>query len=382
MTMPHNPIKIPLYQPYFSGLEKTYVNECLDSLWIAKGPFISRFEARFAQYLGAEHATTICNGTAALHLALLALGVGPGDEVIVPTLTYIASVNVIAHVGATPVFADSLPDTWQLDPDDVRRRINSRTRAVMAVHLYGLPCDMEQLAGICEENGLMLVEDCAESFGASFHGRPTGTFGDAAAFSFFGNKTITTGEGGMVVTRDAEAYRKVCHLKGQGVSPVGEYWHDVLGFNFRMNNLSAAVGLAQLEIADEILERKRRIAEWYHARLCDLPLQLHSEPVGAKHSFWMVSALAFDRSTRDALRVHLRCAGIETRPTFHPAHTMPVFRTAERFPVAESIGERGLNLPSYAALDEELVEQICSSIREFYGGLTEAFLLHHVAAAD
>jgi perosamine synthetase len=380
--MPHNPITIPLYQPYFSGREKRYVNECLDSLWIAKGPFISRFESQFAQYLGARHASTVCNGTAALHLALLALGIGPGDEVIVPTLTYIASVNVIAHVGATPVFADSLPDTWQLDPDDVRRKINSRTKAVMAVHLYGLPCDLEQLGAICRQHGLRLVEDCAESFGASFQGKPSGTFGDIAAFSFFGNKTITTGEGGMVVARDAEVHRKVGHLKGQGLSDVGEYWHDILGFNFRMNNLCAAIGLAQLEMAAEILDRKRRIAGWYHARLRDLPLELHQESEGAKHSFWMVSALAADAPVRDALRAHLRSAGIETRPAFHPAHTMPVFHTTERFPVAESICQRGFNLPSYPALDEELVDRVCSSIRAFYGAGAEVGRLYSAAGAD
>jgi perosamine synthetase len=365
--MASDPIVVPVYQPYLHGREKEYVAECLESLWISKGEFNSLFEQKFAEYLGCADATTVCNGTAALHVALLALGIGPGDEVIVPTLTYIASVNMIAHVGATPVFVDSLPSTWQLDPDDVRRKLTNRTRAVMAVHLYGLPCDMTQLTRICRENGLLLIEDCAEAFGSSYAEQPVGTFGDIATFSFFGNKTITTGEGGMVVAKEPELVDRVRHLKGQGVSQVKEYWHDVLGFNYRMSNISAAIGLAQLEKVDTILEKKRCVAEWYRQKLRDQPLALQTEVEGTRHSFWMCSALAADEFTRDGLRAHLRRRGIETRPTFHPAHTMPVFQTTERFPVAEAIGQRGLSLPSYPDLSEDLVNHVCASIGEFYG---------------
>lgn len=364
--MARNEILIPVYEPYFCGHEKSYVAEAVDSLWISKGPFISRFEAQFANYVGANHAATVCNGTAALHLALLALGIGPGDEVIVPTLTYIASVNAIAYVGATPVFADSLASTWQLDPDDVRRKVTGRTKAVLAVHLYGLPCDMDQLTEICEGNRLSLVEDCAEAFGSLYKGRHVGTFGDIATFSFFGNKTITTGEGGMVVARDAQLVEKARRLKEQGVSSTKEYWHDVVGFNFRMTNICAAIGLAQLEMADTILEKKRQIAGWYRERLRNQPLKMHAEIEGTRHSFWMCSALAGDEGTRDALRSHLRSCGIETRPTFHPAHTMPVFHSEQSFPQAESIGRRGFNLPSYPALTEDLVEQVCDAIKGFF----------------
>ena len=367
-----DPIAIPVYQPYLHGREKEYVNQSIDSLWISKGEFISTFEERFAAYLGCADAATVCNGTVALHLALLALGIGPGDEVIVPTLTYIASVNMIAHVGATPVFVDSLPSTWQLDPDDVRRKITNRTRAVMAVHLYGLPCDMEQLTKICRENGLLLIEDCAEAFGSTYAGRPVGTFGDIATFSFFGNKTITTGEGGMVVAKDEEVLDRVTHLRGQGVSPTREYWHDVLGFNYRMNNICAAIGLAQLEMVGTILEKKRRVAEWYRQKLRDQPLEFQTEVEGTRHSFWMCSALACSEATRDGLRAHLRSRGIETRPTFHPAHTMPVFQTTQRFPVAEAIGQRGVSLPSYPDLTEDLVDRVCASIREFYDSNLES----------
>ena len=359
-------ITIPIYQPYLGGREKTYVSECLDTLAIAKGPFVCRFETEFARFIGTPHAASVCNGTAAIHLALLACGIGPGDEVIVPSLTYIAAVNVIGHVGATPVFADSLPSTWQIDAVDVRRKITSRTKAILAVHLYGQPCDMGQLVAICREHGLFLIEDCAEAFGAAWEDRKVGTFGDISAFSFFGNKTITTGEGGMVVTADSKLLEKACHLRGQGVSPTREYWHDTLAFNFRMNNVSAAIGLAQLEIAQSILAKKRRIAEWYRSKLRGLPLELHQEAEGTTHSFWMCSGLATDAGTRDRLRAHLRSDGIETRPTFNPAHIMPVFYRREHLPVAESIGQRGFNLPSFPALTEDLVDQICHSIQGFY----------------
>ena len=365
-AMALGPIVVPVYEPYLTGQEKKYVDECLDSLWISKGPFTSRFETQFAQYIGASGATTVCNGTVALHLALLALGIGPGDEVIVPTLTYIASVNAIAYTGAVPVFADSLPSTWQLDPDDVRRKITRRTKAVMAVHLYGLPCDMDRLVRICRDNNLLLIGDCAEACGSYYKGRHVGTFGDIATFSFFGNKTITTGEGGMVVASDARVAERVIRLKSQGVSPTREYWHDILGFNFRMNNVSAAIGLAQLEMVDAILEKKRRVAAWYQAKLRGQPLEMQGEVADTRHSFWMCSALAADELTRDALRAHLRASGIETRPTFHPAHTMPVFRSEQRFPVAESIGRRGFSLPSYPALTEEIVDRVCCSIQQFY----------------
>ncbi len=361
-----NPIVIPVYKPDLGGREREYVDQCLASSWIAKGDFNSRFEERFQDYLGDCFATTVCNGTAALHLALLALGIGPGDEVLVPTLTYIASVNMIALAGATPVLVEATASTWQMDVEDLRRKITSRTRAVMAVHLYGQTCEMDKLVQICEQNRLWLIEDCAEAFGSTFRGRPAGTFGNLATFSFFGNKTITTGEGGMVVSRDSDLLQKVVHLKGQAVSPSREYWHDVLGFNYRMTNICAAIGLAQIERADEILKKKRCIADWYRELLRDQPLELHAEAEGTRHSFWLCSALAADGATRDAIRTHLREQGIETRPVFHPAHTMPVFPSELPFPVAESISQRGFSLPSYPALTKQQVVQICDAIRNFY----------------
>lgn len=357
----------PIYRPYLCGREKDYVAECLESTWISsRGEFISRFENEFAQYIGARYASSVCNGTVALHLALETLGLEPGDEVIVPTLTYIASINTIIQAGARPVFADSLADTWQLDPDEVLNRITPRTRAVMAVHLYGLPCDMDRLAAICREYGLYLIEDCAEAFGTLYKGRHVGNFGDIAAFSFFGNKTITTGEGGMVVANDERLIDRARHLKNQAVSAEREYWHDTVAYNYRMTNICAAIGVAQLQQAPVILEKKRQIAAWYEDGLRDLPLEMHHEIPETRHSYWMCSLALDSADCRQGLRNHLRAAGIETRPVFPPAHTMPHCLSAEDFPVAESLGARGINLPSYPGLSEGEVGEICSAIRHFF----------------
>jgi perosamine synthetase len=358
---------IPVYQPYFSGREKIYVNECLDSTWISsKGEFIGRFEKGFGDYIGAPHVTSVCNGTVAIHLALEALGIGPGDEVIVPTFTYIASVNTILQAGAKPVFVDSLESSWQIDPEDVQRKITPRTKAVMVVHLYGLPCDMDAIGAICEQHKLLLVEDCAEAFGTRYKGRHVGTFGDIATFSFFGNKTITTGEGGMVVAKDIKTIQRAFHLKNQGVSQTREYWHDEVAYNYRMTNICAAIGLAQLENIDEILSRKRQVAHWYRDELAGLPLTAHNELPDTVHSFWMCSIALDDKDQRQPLRDFLKLQGIETRPVFYPSHTMPHCATNETFAVAESLAARGINLPSYPGLQRSEVEKIVGAIRHFF----------------
>lgn len=358
---------IPVYQPYFGGREKEYVDQCLDTSWISsRGEFVGRFESRFAEYIGAKYATTVCNGTVAIHLALQALGIKPGDEVIVPTLTYIASVNTIIQSGAKPVFVDSLEHSWQIDPDDVKRKITSKTKAIMVVHLYGLPCDMDAIVKICRENSIFLVEDCAEAFGSRYDGRHVGTFGDVATFSFFGNKTITTGEGGMVVAREREVIDKAYHLKTQGVSPTREYWHESLAYNYRMTNICAAIGLAQLECADAIILKKRQIANWYRNGLAGLPLKTHDELPRTEHSFWMCSIVLADDLARDPLRSYLKQNGVETRPLFFPAHTMPHCASPEKFPVAEWLSARGMNLPSFPGLVREQCDFIISRIHDFF----------------
>ena len=241
-------IRIPVYQPDLSGNERAYVDRCLQSTWISsKGEFIDRFQQGFAGYIGAPHALAVANGTVALHLALAALELGPGDEVIVPSLTYVAAVNAIRYVGATPVFADADPATWQVSVAHVAKLINGRTKAILAVHLYGQACDMAALVDLARRHRLRLIEDCAEAFGTKMGAKHVGTFGDIATFSFFGNKTITTGEGGMVVAADPTLHRKALKLRGQGLADDREYWHDVVGFNFRMTNICAAIGLAQFD---------------------------------------------------------------------------------------------------------------------------------------
>ena len=256
--------KIPIYAPNLSGNEKKYVLDCLDSTWISsKGEYINRFETAFASYIDSKHAASVCNGTVALHLALVALGIGPDDEVIVPTLTYIASVNSIVYTGAKPVFVDSLASSWQMDTEDVKRKITAKTKAILCVHLYGQACNMDELVKIAKENNLYLIEDCAEAIGSKYKNQHVGTFGDVATFSFFGNKTITTGEGGMVTTNDETIHDRLVHFKGQGLAKHREYWHDVVGYNYRMTNICAAIGLAQLERVEEVLKRKKEIIYFF-----------------------------------------------------------------------------------------------------------------------
>jgi perosamine synthetase len=357
--------EIPLYKPSLRGNEKKYVNECLDSTWISsKGEFIPRFESRFAEQVGSPYAASVCNGTVALHVALLALGIGAGDEVIVPTLTYVASVNSIAYTGARPVFVDSLETSWQMDPEDVRRKISPKTRAIMAVHLYGFPCDMDRLAPLAAEHGLLLVEDCAEAIGSFYREKHVGSFGNIATYSFYGNKTITTGEGGMVVTGDKSLHERVVHLKGQGLAKGRHYWHDVTGYNYRMTNICAAIGLAQLEQAETFLSKKRKIADWYARELNGVPVVFHRETADVRHSYWMCSILVDEPKTRDSLSRSLEEEGIETRPLFSPVHTMPMYaERGEVHPVAERLAPRGINLPSWPGLQRAQVRHICEVVR-------------------
>jgi len=359
--------KYQLYKTYLMGNEKKYVNECLDSTWISsKGDFVKRFEDSFAEFNNNKYAATVSNGTVALHVALLTLGIGIGDEVIVPTLTYIASVNAIKYTGATPVFADSEKDYWQMDPKDAKRKITSKTKAIMVVHLYGHPCNMDEISRIAKENDLYIIEDCAEAFGAEYKNQKVGTFGDVATFSFFGNKTITTGEGGMVVTNKKHLYEKCMRLKGQGLAEGREYWHDIIGYNYRLTNVACAIGLAQLEKIDEIIDKKANIADWYKKYLKGLPVEFHKESGVVKHSYWMCSILTSKKEGRDALRAHLKQNKIETRPLFYPIHQMPMYNNNETFENAEDLAYRGINLPSFPELQEEDIIFITEKIKAFY----------------
>lgn len=362
----------PVAAPDLSGRESAYVNECLRSGWISsKGRFIGEFEAAFARYVGRRHAIATCNGTVALHLALAALGLEAGDELIVPSLTYVATANAVAYCGARPAFADIDPATWCLSVESAARLITPRTRGIMAVHLYGHPCEMSPLLELARRHDLWILEDAAEAHGATYDGRMAGSFGTAAMFSFFGNKVVTTGEGGMVLTDDDDLAERLRLLRSQGMDAEKRYWHPVIGFNYRMTNIAAAIGLAQMERVNQLVGDRRRIAGWYRKRLLGVRgLTLPRNAPRADSIFWLYSVLVNDPAIRDPLMAELAEAGIETRPFFHPVHDFPMYRDCRSdagCPAAGAVGARGINLPTSSYLTEEDVDTIAAALR---GSLT------------
>jgi perosamine synthetase len=355
---------LPVYRPDLSGNEKKYVNECLDSSWISSlGGFIDRFERAFEKETGSKHAHSVSNGTVALHLAYHCLDIGPGDEVIVPTFTYISSVNTIAQTGAKPVFVDCRPSDWLIDVEDVARKITPRTKAIVPVHLYGAICDMGALMPLAKAHNLRVVEDCAEALGSTLNGQHVGTFGDIGTFSFFGNKTVTTGEGGMVTAEDSALAARLKIVKGQGQSLTRRYWHEELGYNYRMTNICAAIGLAQIERVDAILARKRAIGALYRDLMADMPVDFQQLIPGVNSSDWLVSLLLPRGTDRAAVMAHMSEAGIETRPVFHCAHQMPMYAAGEHFPVSEDIAARGISLPSYPKLSDSDIARVVEALR-------------------
>jgi perosamine synthetase len=359
---------LPVAHPVLDGNERLYVNECLQTSWIsANGRFVPLFEEAFARFCGVDHAVAVSSGTAALHLALLALGVGPGDEVIVPALTYVATANAVVYCGARPVFADSDPQTWNLDPAGLEELITPRTRGIIVVHLYGHPADMDPILETAARHGLFVLEDAAQAHGAEYKHRRVGGWGDAAVFSFFGNKIITTGEGGMVVTRDPALAEKVRLLRGQGMDPQRRYWFPVVGYNYRMTNLQAAVGLAQLERIEQRLEERRRLAAWYDRRLEALQSLLvrPCPQPWARHVCWLYSVVLRETVPveRDEVMAALAQRGIETRPVFWPVHLLPPYAPVVRpLPVSENISRRGLSLPTHSLLTEADVERVADAL--------------------
>ncbi|MDT7808841.1 MAG: perosamine synthetase [Acidobacteriota bacterium] len=361
---------IPVAAPVLAGREKEYVADCMESGWISSvGKYVELFESEFAKFCGVRHAVSCCNGTAALHLALVALGVGPGDEVIVPTLTFVATANAVTYCGARPVFVDSEPETWNLDPAQVASKITPRTKGIIAVHLYGHPADMNALRVLASKHGLFLLEDAAEAHGALHDERRAGSLGDIAAFSFYANKIIATGEGGMVVTDDDALASRVRLLRGQGMDAERRYWFPEVGYNYRMMNLPAAIGLAQLECAGWHTARRREVADRYKQLLGDVrALGWQVERVWARHAYWMFTVLLDDVTAdeRDHVMARLHKEGIETRPVFYPVHSLPPYREAargEEFAVAESLARRGVSLPTWAGLGNDDLEYVCERLR-------------------
>lgn len=360
---------IPVAAPALVGNEKKYVMDCLDTTWISSnGKYIEKFETEFADFCGVKHALSCANGTVALHLALLALGIGPGDEVIVPTFTYVATANAVMYCGAKPVFIDSEPQTWNLDPSLIENLVTPRTKAIIVVHLYGHPVDMDPVMKTARKHGIFVVEDAAEAHGAKYKGKRVGSLGDIGTFSFYGNKIITTGEGGMVVTQDDKLAARVRQTKGQGMDPHRRYWFPMIGYNYRMTNIEAAIGLAQLEKIDWHISRRREIITHYMNCLINVS-EIHFQPeiTWAQNVYWLTSIKLSDHSpiSRDDLMKELFDFGIETRPFFYPLHTLPIyydFANENHFPVAEQIASQGLNLPSSATLSDDDIDYVCDSI--------------------
>lgn len=360
---------IHVASPIFNGNEKKYAVDCIETGWISSaGRYTDEFENKFASFCNTKHAVSCCNGTIALHLALLAEGVGPGDEIIVPTLTYIATANAVKYCGARPVFVDSEPETWNIDPTLIEDKITQKTKGIIVVHLYGHPVDMDPVMEIAKRHGLFVIEDAAEAHGALYKNRIVGSIGDMGAFSFFGNKIITTGEGGMVVTDDDKLAERMRQLKGQGMDPKRRYWFPIIAYNYRMTNIQSAIGLAQLENISWHIGRRREVADLYNKYLGDLHdfIQLPIEKDWARHAFWMYSIVLKDsvKVPRDEFMGLLERDGIETRPIFYPMHVMPPYLENEgRYPVSESISSRGINLPTHSQLTEEDIIYISDKIR-------------------
>ncbi len=355
-------MNIPVNEPLLDGNEQRYLAECLDTGWISsEGPFVARFEQAFAARVGRKHGIAVTNGSAALDAAVAALRLGPGDEVILPTFTIISCAAAIVRAGATPVVVDCDPRTWNLDTTQIEARISPRTRAILPVHLYGLPVDMDPVLALAARHGLAIIEDAAEAIGQTYRGRPCGSFGDLSTFSFYPNKHITTGEGGMIVTDDDHLAARCRSLRNLCFQPGKRFVHEELGWNLRMTNLQAALGLAQLEQLDRNLERKREMGRRYDALLADIPGLQRPLPRTdfADNLYWVYGvvldeAVAFD--AEEAMR-RLGRLGIGTRPFFWPMHEQPVLRRMGWFgevacPVAERIARRGFYIPSGLALDD------------------------------
>ncbi|MDD4287128.1 MAG: DegT/DnrJ/EryC1/StrS family aminotransferase [Candidatus Peribacteraceae bacterium] len=367
---------IPVNEPVIPVEAKQYVLDALETGWVSSaGKYIQQFEEAFAKYLGVKHAITTTSGTSALHLALAALGIGPGDEVIVPDFTMIASAFAIMYTGARPVFVDVDPEIFTLDPSKLSAAVTPHTKAIMPVHIYGHPADMDPVLSLARERNIAVIEDAAEAHGAAYKGRLCGTMGTVNAFSFYGNKIITTGEGGMVVTDDDAIAARVRSLKDLSHSPTKRFVHETVGFNYRMTNLQAALGLGQMAHVEEFLKKKQWMADRYAQELKDIPgLRLPITRTWAKNVYWMYAVLVDEQlgMTRDAFRAELKKRGIDTRDFFTSCAAQPAIRALGSvpfgsaqgpFPVTENIAERGLYLPSGLALTEEQIAAVIVAVR-------------------
>jgi perosamine synthetase len=361
---------IPVAEPSIGEREVELVADAVRSGWVSSiGEYVTAFEDELASRCGVAHAIATSNGTTALHLALAVAGIGPEDEVIVPSLTFVATAAAVRYLGASPVFAESDAAHWCLDPTDVASRVTPRTRALVAVDLYGHPADMDALAEIATEHDLVVVEDAAEALGAVYRQRLAGGLGTLGVLSFYGNKLITTGEGGAVLTDDAALAERARLLRDHAMDPHRRYWHGEIGFNYRITNMQAALGVAQLERLDEFLAKKREIAAVYRAGLHDVPgVTLQEEAEWATSSWWMTTLRIEPNGVgRDELAARLRADGVDSRPAFVPLHLLPHLRQDGALPVAEAVGSEGLSLPSSTSLTASELEWVIGSVRNGMG---------------
>jgi perosamine synthetase len=362
-----NKLKYPISEPYLSGNEREYLINAFDSGWISsKGEYIEKFENSFARFTGMRSSISCSNGTTALHLAVKALNIGRGDEVIVPNLTFASPANAVLYEGGKLVLVDINKDYWGIDPDQLESFITPKTRAIIAVHLYGHPCDMDEIMRIAKTHDLSVIEDCAEAPGALYKGKPVGTFGDIGCFSFYGNKIITTGEGGMVVTNNDTYSTRIRKLRDHGMTPEKRYWHDEIGYNYRITNLQAAIGYAQLENIEKLIEKKRNIAKLY-SQTVNEDIVIQKEMEWANNVFWLPTFIlntCKNKECRDLIIKKMLEIGIETRPTFFPLNEMPPYKTNGVFQNSYKVANLGISLPSLNTMTEEDVFIISESINK------------------
>jgi perosamine synthetase len=358
--------RIFISEPSLLGNEKKYVDDCLDSNWISSnGKYITLFEKEFANYCGVRHAIATNNGTTALHLALVGLGLKSGDEVLIPTVTFIATANAVTYCGAKPVLLDVLPNSLNIDPNEIGKKINSNTVGIIAVHLYGHPAKMNEVNDMAKKFGLWVLEDAAESHGATYFDKKVGGLANAATFSFYGNKIITTGEGGVVTTNDDELAKKLRLYRGQGMDTNKRYWFPVIGYNYRMTNIQAAIGLGQLENIDFIQKRRYEISNKYFELLQEIEeVELPSKEFSTNTVCWIFNIFLRNKSLiyRDEVMLLMDRLGIETRPVFYPMHVLPPYRSSQKFPVSDSWTHRGISLPTHCNLTDDDQVRVVSAL--------------------
>jgi perosamine synthetase len=339
----------PVSTPILSGNELAYLTDAFLSTWISSnGDYLDKFEEGFSKFSDCEFGVSVSNGTSALHLALMALGIKSDDEVIIPNLTFAATANTVLHANATPVIVDVDDESWCICPAAIEKAITTKTKAIMPVHLYGQPCDMTSIMRIAKKHNLFVIEDCAEAHGAKFNGKKVGSFGDIGCFSFYGNKVITTGEGGMCVTNSGDLKRKMLLLKNHGMSKEKKYWHEVVGYNYRMTNLQAALGVAQLERIDNILESRRLYEQDYRDALVDKNVNFQANLNDRERIIWLVSILLGETYDRDQVIRDLKTYGVDARPFFIPLSNMPIYKKYSQGDVSNSlrISRAGISLPT------------------------------------